>query len=69
MEAARPLRRREGRFGSEGVWFPGTEGPGHITVFTDTVEEDPMIETNVNEFDDTLPDGTRVKRKVRYNEL
>ena len=35
-----------------------------ITVYTDTVEEEPQYETEMNEYEDVLPDGTIVRRKV-----
>jgi len=37
---------------------------GGIRVFTDTIEGEPQIETDVQEYEETLPDGTIVKRKV-----
>ena len=35
-----------------------------IRVYTDTIEGDPQTETETQEFEETLPDGTIVKRKV-----
>ncbi len=35
-----------------------------VTVYTDTIEGKPETETQVEEFEDTLPDGTTVKRRV-----
>ncbi|ESO11770.1 hypothetical protein HELRODRAFT_166807 [Helobdella robusta] len=35
-----------------------------ITVFTNTIEEDPILETETSEYEDTLPDGTFVCRKI-----
>ena len=35
-----------------------------LKVYTDTIEGEPEIETDVQEFEETLPDGTVVKRKV-----
>ena len=35
-----------------------------VRVYTDTIEGEPEIETDVQEFEETLPDGTVVKRKV-----
>jgi len=49
-----------------GLDVAGEDRPRHITVFTDTVEGEPEIETEVSQYDDTLPDGTVVKRKVYY---
>jgi len=37
---------------------------GSITVFTSTVEDDPDIETEMEEYQDELPDGTIVRRRV-----
>lgn len=36
----------------------------HVTVYTDTIEGKPETETQVEESEDTLPDGTLVKRRV-----
>lgn len=35
-----------------------------IKVYTDTLESDPVVERKVEEFEDTLPDGTLVRRRV-----
>ena len=35
-----------------------------LTVFTHTLEQDPVYETETTEYEDTLPDGTIVRRKV-----
>ena len=35
-----------------------------IKVYTDTVESEPVIDRQVQEFEDTLPDGTIVKRRL-----
>ncbi len=35
-----------------------------VRVYTDTIEGEPEIETEVQEFEETLPDGTIIKRKV-----
>ena len=35
-----------------------------IRVYTDTVETEPIIDRQVQEFEDTLPDGTLVKRRL-----
>ena len=35
-----------------------------VTVYTDTIEGKPETETQVEEFEETLPDGTQVKRRV-----
>ena len=35
-----------------------------LRVYTDTIEGEPEIDTDVQEFEETLPDGTIVKRKV-----
>ena len=35
-----------------------------VKVYTDTIEGEPKVETEVQEFEETLPDGTIVKRKV-----
>lgn len=35
-----------------------------LTVFTHTLEQDPVCETETTEYEDTLPDGTIVRRKV-----
>jgi len=41
----------------------GPEIPG-ITVYTSTVEGEPDVETELNEYEDVLPDGTVVRRRV-----
>ena len=35
-----------------------------VKVYTDTIESEPHVETDVMEVEETLPDGTVVKRKV-----
>ncbi len=35
-----------------------------VRVYTDTIEGEPQVETDVQEFEETMPDGTVVKRKV-----
>ena len=35
-----------------------------VRVYTDTIEGEPQVETDVQEFEETMPDGTIVKRKV-----
>ena len=35
-----------------------------VHVYTDTVEKEPEIETSVKEFEETLEDGTIVKRRI-----
>ena len=35
-----------------------------VRVYTDTIEGEPEVETDVQEFEETLPDGTVIKRKV-----
>ena len=44
----------------------GADDPdkGSLKVYTDTIEGDPEVETEVQEFEETLPDGSIVKRKV-----
>ena len=37
---------------------------GGVRIYTDTVEGEPEVETDVQEFEETLPDGTVIKRKV-----
>ena len=37
---------------------------GGVRVYTDTVEGEPQVETDIQEFEETLPDGTVVRRKV-----
>ncbi len=40
------------------------DGDAGVRVYTDTIEGEPTVETDVQEFEETLPDGTVVKRKV-----
>ena len=40
------------------------EDSSTVRVYTDTIEGDPQVETDVQEFEETLPDGTIIKRKV-----
>jgi hypothetical protein len=35
-----------------------------VRVYTDTIEGEPQVETDVKEFEETLPDGTIIKRRV-----
>ena len=35
-----------------------------LRVYTDTLEGEPEVETDIQEFEDTLPDGTVIKRRV-----
>jgi len=37
---------------------------GGVKIYTDTIEGEPQVETDVQETEETLPDGTVVKRKV-----
>jgi len=41
-----------------------SDQPGSITVFTSTIEGEPEVETEMDEYEDFLPDGTTVRRKV-----
>ena len=35
-----------------------------VRVYTDMVEREPEVETDIHEFEDTLPDGAVIKRRV-----
>ncbi len=41
-----------------------TDPGSSVKVYTDTIEGEPQVETDVMEVEETLPDGTVVKRKV-----
>ena len=41
-----------------------TDDTIHVRVYTDTVEADPDVETDVQEFEEVLEDGSVVRRRV-----
>jgi len=55
-----------GEIVTQGKGAAGSVRPPHITVFTDTLEGAPEIDRDIAEFEDRLPDGTLVQRKVVY---
>ena len=41
-----------------------SDSEGGVKIYTDTIEGEPQVETDVQETEETLPDGTVVKRKL-----
>ena len=58
------LLQQEPHEGEEGYDDDIPVGPEGVKVYADTLKGDPVTDTDVQEFEETLPDGTIVKRRV-----